>query len=390
MKVCLVHNAYGKRSGEEVMVDRIASLLRAKGHSVEMFLRESSNIRPGLSGKAAAFVRGFHGGEAVWNFEKLLDRFAPDIVQVQNVYPLISPVVCRQAAGRGIPVVLRCANYRLVCPTGLHMNQGGQCESCLGGREYSCVLKNCEGDFWKSVGYAARNWWARQTRAFLDNVSVYITQTEFQKRQLAKGGIPADRMMVIPNMTDPVAETVAPDDKYVLYVGRVSREKGVDVLIEAARSCSWVPFVVAGDYSGSQETVARAPSNVSFLGHIRGDALGDIYGRARMVVVPSICFEGFPSVLLEAMIRKKPVVASEIGGLPEIVRPELTGLLFRPGDAKDLARKIAALWENPARCRSLGSAGFNVACRDYSQEAYYRRLMCAYDLADKMKMSLRV
>ena len=363
------------------MVSKIVSLLRRNGHIVETFFRDSATVRGSIAGKISAFAHGFHGGAAVREFTDLLDRFEPDIVQVQNVYPLISPVVCKIAAQKGIPVVLRCANYRLICPTGLHISHGRQCEACVGGREYQCVLRNCENDLAKSVAYAARNWWARQTGAFSRHVSLYVAQTDFQRSRLIRGGVPGDRLVVIPNMAE-VDHTSKPGaGESVLYVGRVSHEKGVDVLVAAARLCPTVPFIIAGECPAGSELRAVAPPNVTFLGHVPRQKLGELYLQSRIVVVPSICFEGFPSVIIEAMLHRRPVISSRIGGLPEIVREGVTGLLFKPGAEAELAQKIAYLWTRHEECSRLGTAAYDLACREYSPDAYYDRLIRAYGLA---------
>lgn len=122
-----------------------------------------------------------------------------------------------------------------------------------------------------------------------------------------------------------------------------------------------------------------APANLEFIGY--RDELSSFYANARIIVLPSICFEGFPGVIAEAMLHAKPVVCSRIGGLPEIVDDGVTGLLSEPGNAEDLAGKIRYLWDRPALCREMGQAGREKVLREYSPEKYYERLMAVYEQA---------
>jgi glycosyltransferase involved in cell wall biosynthesis len=139
-----------------------------------------------------------------------------------------------------------------------------------------------------------------------------------------------------------------------------------------------IPFKVAGAYHRLPELPHLAPSNFEFLGHLNSGKLKSFYASCRLIVLPSIGFEAFPIVLVEAMLNGKPVVCSRIGGLPEIVEDGVTGLLFEPGNAKDLADKIRYLWDRPDLCTKMGRAGREKAMREYSPDKYYERLMTAY------------
>jgi glycosyltransferase involved in cell wall biosynthesis len=259
------------------------------------------------------------------------------------------------------------------------MTAGKVCQRCRGGREYWCLLRNCEGSIFKSLGYALRNWTARKRRSFLANVTIYAALTEFQRQMLIDEGYPAERIMVVPNMASG-AEIAASDalGSYVGFVGRVSPEKGIETLREAASLLPDVPFKIAGDYEPSSRLVNGAPPNLEFLGYLGGQNLSEFYQQARLIVLPSVCYEGFPTILPEAMLHGRPVVASRIGGLREIVADGVTGLLCEPGDASDLAGKIRQLWDSPEACRRMGSAGRDKALDQYSPEKYYQRLMAAF------------
>ena len=280
MKVLLIHNQYGIVSGEERMVSRIAALLQERGHAVDCRFEDGLPPGAGLGAQGKAFFQGLYSRDSVRKVRDWVRAFRPDLVQVQNLYPALSPWILPAIRQEGIPVVMRCANYRLVCPNGLYLSHGQACERCLGGREHWCVLRNCEGSLPKSLGYALRNLVARTQGLYRDNVTIYYAQTEFQKKKLVAGGLPAERIEVIPNMVDiskPPRETPVGD--YIAFAGRGSPEKGVATLLQAARKLPNILFRLAGDFWRMPE-VEEKPANVELLGHLNGPALEDFFGVA--------------------------------------------------------------------------------------------------------------
>ena len=383
MRICLIHNEYGKVSGEEIVVRGIDALLVRHGHQVSTLIRSSAELDRARLGKAKAFFTGIYNFSSARTFRQHINTHRPDVVHVHNLFPLISPSVLVEARRANLPVVMTVHNYRLVCPNGLHMVNGQVCERCVGGREYHCVQQRCEGSLFKSLGYAVRNTVARRMRLFLDNVTMYAALTEFQRSRLISAGFPADRIVVIPNAIDtvPPAADVGDSGRCVGYVGRVSREKNVPGLLAAAAACPDIEFRIAGSYDSMPDLIGRSPHNVVWEGHIGPDKLDAFYRNARILVLPSTCFEGFPTVLLEAMAREKPVICSRIGGLPEIVDDGVTGLLVRPGDDQDLTGRIRQLWNDPQRCRTMGQAGRLKVLERYSSGAYHDRLLAIYHQA---------
>jgi len=384
VKIIVIHNEYGTFSGEEAVVQRQVELVANMGHHVCRFSRSSAEIPHMRFGRVRAFCSGIYSFSSKEVMRELLREHKPDIVHIHNLFPLISPSIPGECTRLGVPVVMTVHNYRLVCPNGLHMpkNSVKICERCCGGREYWCILKNCEVSLPKSLGYAIRNYVARKARLYLGNVSIYACLTHFQKRRLIAEGYPEDRMAVVPNMAQRIDLPGEPSlGEYAGFVGRLSPEKGVAVLLQAAKSLSNVRFAVAGDYSAMRDMVSKATANIALQGHIPSESISSFYQAARLIVLPSTCFEGFPMTILEAMVHARPVVAPRIGGIPEIVDDGITGLLFEPGNAKDLAQKIQYLWDCPDLCRQMGQAGQEKALREYSPEKHYDRLMAVYKKA---------
>lgn len=382
MKVCVVHNAYGKLSGEEVAVQNLSRYLREKGHSVVEFFRDSASIPDRGLAKAGALFSGIYSFAARREFSDLLDAEKPDLIHVNNLYPLISPSILDESKRRRIPTVMTLHNYRIACPTGLMMSHGEICRRCVTSGEWNCAVRNCTGETAKSVGYALRNWVARLRGVFHEKVDHFLAPSRFLKSVLVESGYPADRISVAPYILDIRAQpTDYGDGQYVGYVGRISPEKGVDVIVEAARRLPNIPFRFAGDYSRMPEVVRRAPANCTFIGAIAHAHLDQFIGDARLTVVSSVWYEVQPFSLFEPMAAGKCVVCADIGSLPEFVEHERTGMLFKPGDPDDLAAKVRDLWDRPARCRELGAAARAKVIREFSPESAYQKTMSAYDAA---------
>lgn len=383
MRVLVVHNDYAAFSGEEAYLEMLESLLLEHGHEVLRFRRSSGEIEEMKFGRLLAFCSGVYSVDARRRIRLMLGETHPHLVHAQNVYPLLSPSVLAEVCVRRIPLVMHTPNYRLTCPHGLHERAGQLCEECIPGREHRCIINRCEGSLAKSAGYALRNFVARKAGLFRKNVTMYVALTEFQRRRFVAAGFDAERIAVVPNaaILDAASDGEDGCGEYIAFAGRVSPEKGIRTLLAAAELCPDLPFRVAGATARMPGIVETAPANVRFLGHLSGKELASFYRCARIFLLPSTWFEGFPFVLLEAMLHSAPVIASRVGGLPEIVEDGRTGLLFESGNAADLAAKVRYLWERPELGREMGKAGREKALREYSRERHYERLMAVYEKA---------
>jgi|WetSurMetagenome_2_1015567.scaffolds.fasta_scaffold00566_2 glycosyltransferase involved in cell wall biosynthesis len=381
MRVLIVHNKYGRLSGEEVVVSGIVDLLKSHGHEVHSFFRSSEEIMGTLHGKIKAFFSGIYSFSSRLEIKRLINEVNPDIVHVHNLFPLISPAILPICNKMGIPVVMTVHNYRLICPNGLFMTNGKVCEKCANGREWWCVLKNCESNLMKSLGYALRNYIARKFKLFRDNVTIYATLSEFQRDCLVRASYSPDRICVIPNFTKSRSvERDSPGD-YVAFAGRLSPEKGIDILIDTAKACPHIKFKVAGSYERMPDLPQKVPANLELCGHLAGTALQDFFKKSRFLILCSIWYEAFGLVNIEAYAHGKPVICSRIGGLPEVVEDGKTGYLFEPGNTDDFVEKINCLWTQPALCQEMGENGVKKVLEEYSGERYYERLIDAYSKA---------
>lgn len=351
MRILFLHNDYGKYSGEEAVVDQMMADRRAEGHVVDSYRPSTQSVRGTLVGNLRGFFSGIYSFQGVREVRRKLKEFRPDVVHIHNLYPFISPAALFECKKVGVPVIMTVHNYRLICPTGLFLRDGIPCEKCLEkGSEWSCILHNCEHSYFKSLGYTLRNWFARKTKAYLNCVDYFCCLTEFQKSKLIQSGIPEAKCKVFYNYIEDCSrpkEVVPTAKTFVGFVGRLSEEKGFDLLLEVARRHPEIQFRFAGAIRDNQE-VPQLP-NVEFCGQLDKHQLEKFYDESYFIAMPSRYYEGFPIVLLEVFAHAKPVVAPDHGAYSELLKMDgqTCGRLFRPLDVDDLEQSIVTFWNNP-------------------------------------------
>jgi glycosyltransferase involved in cell wall biosynthesis len=379
MKVLQIHNHYGSHSGESTVFDIQKRILEDYGHTVIRHVRSSKEIDVIRFGKFVAFFNAIYSPSSIREVERILKSESPDIVHIHNLYPLISPSILPLIRKKGIPVVMTVHNYRLVCPNGLFYNKKGICELCSNGKEWNCLLQNCEESIFKSLGYALRNLWARLAGYYMKNVSAFLCLTEFQKRKLVENGFPENRSHILPNFTVnedmPSEEHVIPysKKKAFLFIGRLNRQKGIDTLVNAAKKCPEISFIIAGSSDPSFIDTSCLPQNLKWLGVISQESIVQSLQEAKALVFTSRSYEGFPMVFLEAMQQGVPVIAPNLAGFPEIIRDGINGWLFKLDDADDLARIIRMVHEDTSSlAESAGLNGKEILHDEYNSDVWYR------------------
>ena len=376
-RVLVVHNAYQHAGGEDSVVADEVALLRRKGHDVVEMRRDNHEI----TGRGRAGV----ALETLWSTRtrrdtlRLLDEQRPDVVHVHNTFPLVSPSLYWACDEAGVPVVQTLHNFRLACPQAMFLRDGQVCESCLGTTPWPALRHGCyRGSRAQTavvVGMLALH---RGAGTYRRKVSRYIALNEFCRAKFVQAGLPAARIAVKPNFADiardPQARARARDG--LLFVGRLSPEKGVDVLAAAWSQCKGGTLRVAG--VGPAGAAFAAVGGVSMLGALSPPQVQAEMRDALALVLPSIWYENFPRTLVEAFGAGLPVIASRIGALAELVEDGVTGLLFEPGDAADLARVLRWARDNPARMAWMGANARDRFDELYTPDNNYARLIEIY------------
>jgi len=371
MKIQLIHNNYGIYSGEEAVVDRQIALFRQIGYQVFDYRKTTEGLRGTAWGDIKGLLQGFYSPQSVKDIKRIMKDEKPDVVVIHNLYPYISPAILKHIKRAGVPVVMTVHNYRLMCPTGLFMRNARPCELCLEKRnEWNCIRYNCEHSVIKSLGYAGRNWYARITKAYSDNVDVFACITAFQTRKLTEAGFSENKMKVIPNFVDDAIEPSFVRGEYVAVSGRISREKGLDLLLELAQKTPDIEYVFAGTIRPEDKYLLKnVPANCKFLGQLSKDKLADFYISCRFLVIASHWYEGFPMTILDASSYGKATVGPAHAGFLEVIDDKITGLHFKPSNLEDLTEKITKLWNNPDTCMEMGKRAFLKLKETYTNEA---------------------
>lgn len=369
----IVHNNYGNYSGEEAVVDKMAEMFRSHGHEVFFYRKTTEGVRESFCGKIKGFFSGIYSPEGIKGMREALNKYKPDVVNVHNLYPFISPAALFECKKAGVLVIMTVHNFRLICPTGLFMRNGLPCETCLEkGSEWSCIKYNCEKSLLKSVGYTLRNIIARKIAAYKKCVDKFACITEFQKKKLIQAGFDEKKIVVIPNSIDIKHNNVPyTEGQYVAYIGRLSYEKGYDLLFEVAKRNSDIKFCFAGAARDSVD--CELPNNIELKGYLKGSELDDFITNARFVVLPSRCYEGFPVAILEAAQHCKPTIGPDHGGFTEIIGKgeDAIGRLFIPNDIDDLENQIVALWNKPEDIERLGNKAFEKLNSKFCSQVIY-------------------
>ena len=390
VRVLMVHNYYGSGapSGENQVFEAEVQMLRARGHDVHEYTRHSDEIR--LRG-AMGVVKGALA--TPWNpwsaraVRRAVIDFRPDVVHVHNIFPLISPAIF-SAIGRRASRVLTLHNYRLFCPAAIPMRAGQICTECLDSHSALPALKHgCyRGSRVATLPLAASVALHRKLDTWEKHVDAFVALTQFQRVRMVQAGLPAEKVHVKPNFYPGMPPIPIWDNRneHVVFVGRLSEEKGIRNLIKAwALWGSVAPKLrVVGDGPLRNE-LERLAKNlpVRFMGQVTAETAQGEIASARLLVLPSECFEGFPMVVREAFAFGTPAAVSNIGPLPSIVRHGVSGVVFEPSNPESLLQEVRRAWETPGLLEQFGKGARAEFEGKYTEEANYATLMDIYERA---------
>ncbi|MEV1288055.1 glycosyltransferase [Micromonospora sp. NPDC049679] len=406
MRVLHVNKFLYRRGGAEGYLLDLAELQRAAGDEVGYFgMTHPHNESPlpyaehfpshvefepaprGLRPRAAAAGRMIWSPAGRRGLARVLADFRPDVVHLHNIYHQLSPSVLAAARAAKVPCVLTLHDYKLACPSYQLLDKGELCDACVTGGPLMAARRRCkDGALGPSALLAVESWLHRSLRAY-DPVAVFVSPSRFLAGVMGRAGVFPDRMHVLNHFVDvaalPMKETPGGG---VVYAGRLSHEKGVDLLIEAVAALpAGAPVDIAGDGPARPALEERArrlaPGRIRFHGRLDKTRLHELIRSAAVVAVPSRWHENQPMAVLEAFGCGVPVVGTDLGGLPELITAGVDGEIVVADDPAALAVALGRLVADPGRAYAMGRAGRARVERDFSPAAHLTGLRELYALA---------
>jgi glycosyltransferase involved in cell wall biosynthesis len=385
-RVLFLHNYYQQPGGEDNVFASESALLEEHGHQVLRYSLHNDAVN-GMSRLALAQATVWNG-TVYRELRSLIREERPQLAHFYNTFPLASPAAYYAARAEGVPVVQTVQNYRMLCTNAFLIREGRVCEDCLGktlpwpGVVHACYRESRSASGVVATMLAAHSLLGTWTRA----VDVYIAPTEFVRRKLGQGRIPVDKIMVKPNFvrSDPGVKKGQGD--YVLFVGRLSSEKGVETMLAAwERLGAKVRLKIAGDgpLAPRVSRAAKRFERIEWLGRQPRDRIFELMKNAQALLFPSVWYEGFPMVIVEAYAVGLPVITSDLGSMSSVIDHGRTGLHFRPGDHKDLAAQVEWISTHPAELKQMSENARAEFEAKYSASRNYQLLMTIYRAATK-------
>jgi len=377
MRVLIAHNYYQQAGGEDAVVAEEASLLESHDIAVEIYAKHNDSIK--FMPRAQLTLDTLWSKKSADEVSAVIKRFKPDVIHSHNTFPLISPSLYYAAARQNIPVVQTLHNFRLFCAQAMFMRDGKVCEDCLGKLAWRGVIRGCyRGSKLQSAAVVSMQGLHRMLGTYQHKVTRYIALNQFCSDKFIEAGLPKSRMSIKPNFID--LPLLTNDSTQLrqggLFVGRLSIEKGLVTLAEAASIYTQAKLEIIG--VGPEERMLKTHANISMQGW---KAPIDIYASMRSaayLVMPSIWYENFPRTLVEAFACGLPVIASRLGAMAELIDDGFTGLLFEPGNAKDLAEKMQWADRHPEEMLKMGREARWEYETKYTSAINFKQLMAIY------------
>lgn len=384
MKILLCHNFYQQYGGEDQIFITEAALLEEYGHEVVKYTTHNQKI---------AAMNPFQLAQAtIWHntsyqeLRALLHQEKPQLIHLHNTFPLISPAAYYAAQAEGVPIVQNLQNYRLLCPSATFVRSGRVCEDCLNKLfPWPAIRHACyRQDRTATAVVAAMLTIHRVWHTWEKVVDLFIVPTEFARQKFIQGGLSAYKIVVKPNLVHPDPGIGQGQGGFCLFVGRLTPEKGIDTLLLAWKHLSGkFKLKIVGDGLLSPQVAQAAElwPEIEWLGQIPNEQVISLMREAYILLFPSIWYEGLPMVIAEAYAVGLPVVASNLGAMSSLVKPNQTGLHFQPGNAQELARQVEWACSHPNQIAQMRREARREFEQNYLANRNYEKLMEIYHLA---------
>ncbi|MEO8324461.1 MAG: glycosyltransferase [Nitrospirota bacterium] len=384
MKFLLIHNFYQQPGGEDSVFKREGRLLEEAGHEVIRYTAHN-NLIDGL-GKTQLLKATLWNSAIYRELRKLIHQERPNVVHFHNTFPLISPAAYHAAKAENVAVVQTLHNYRLICPAAILFRNSLPCELCCNkafpwpGIIHACYRESYAGSLTVGIMLGLH----RLIHTWDLKVDAYIALTEFARKKFIEGGLPAKAIAVKPNFIHPDPCPGEGKGSFALFVGRLTQEKGIETLLAAWRLIgTCLPLYIVGDGPLGRmvaEAAERSPG-ITWCGRLEQEEVYHLMGEAKFVVVPSLWYETFGLVVIEAFAKGTPVIASKVGAIGELIIHEKTGLHFKPGDHQDLVEKVQWFQSNPNEVLRMRREARRHYEEKYTAKGNYELLMRIYNQA---------
>ncbi|MGB2925068.1 MAG: glycosyltransferase [Limnothrix sp.] len=374
MKILIVHNRYRIRAGEDNVFDQEAALLKEHGNEVKTWTVDNQNIPE----KKSSWQQIKLAFNTIWSISayrsisKIIKEFKPDIVHVHNILPLLSPSIFYACKKQKVPVIQTIHNYRLGCPAATYFRDEKICELCVDKSLLNSIRYRCYRNSYAQTTIVAAMLQIHRWLGTWENiVSGYIALTPFMKDKLIQLGIPEEKIFVKPNFINNSITKTKPISfgKYYLFVGRLSPEKGIHVLLEAYKQCNTsYPLVIIGkgELQNIVEDAAKNDSRIQYLGQQPREKVLQYMQEAIALIFPSVWQEPFGLSIIEAYSQSLPVIGADVGSVNQLIQPHLTGLLYSLKDALQLGNIFEKIEGN---CKEW--LGLKNKLKDHLNDKYF-------------------
>lgn len=393
LNILIVHNYYQFAGGEDVVVENESNLLKKNGHKVVLYTRHNNEIKNyNLLKKVLLFFDTIFSIRTYKEVKRIIKQEKIDIVHVHNTMPLISPSVYWAAFKSKVPVIQTIHNFRLVCPNGLLFRNNTVCEDCINHSLFSAIKHKCyKNSFLNTLAVITMLKFNRVIGTY-KKVNKYIVLSDFSKHKLEKiieSGYMEIKKNFIPNddfennleLNNKLQLEI--DNNYFIFAGRLEASKGIFFLIDAWKEIEDLKLYIFG--SGPEENNIKELinlnkiNNIKIFGKCERNKLFNYIKKSKAVIVPSLLYEGLPMIIIETFAFGKPIVATKIGNLKELIKEGKNGLLFSPNNKEEFKEKICRLIKDDNLYRSLCEGAYKEFIDNYSERINYSEIMRIYN-----------
>ena len=406
MKILLVNKFHFLKGGSEKYYFDLAKLLKEKGHEVAFFsMKDEKNIKTDCT---EYFVENsdmnsknvFKALDIICSkknekiMEKALDDFRPDIVHLNNFQRQLSASIIKPIKKKNIPIVYTAHDLQAICPAIVMLdNEKNFCDKCLNGKYTNCIRGKCiKNSSLKSLLGAIEGKYYRNKKIYLEQIDKIIAPSDYFEKMLEKDGFASEKIMMLHNFVDTTQYDVNIEDEgYAFYFGRLAKEKGIFDLLDAIKNLKGRKLLIAGDGPDKEKIneyikTNNLKSTVKLLGFLKQDEIKNYVRKARVVIVPSLGSENCPYSILETLAIGRPIIGSNLGGIPELVVNNECGYIY--DNKKMLIEKLEKLLNDESLAKKMGENAKKMAVKRFSKDIYYDKIMALYSYLNRKRSNI--